>query len=43
MKHARNKEVKGFRRIFDWAIGVGMKVSEPRQAGEKPSLPSSLA
>ena len=29
--------------IFDWAIGVGMKVSEARQAGEKPSLPSSLA
>jgi long-chain acyl-CoA synthetase len=31
------------KRIFDWAIGVGMKVSEARQAGEKPSLPSSLA
>ena len=24
--------------MFDWAIGVGMKVSEARQAGKKPSL-----
>lgn len=29
--------------IFDWAIGVGLKVSEARQAGRKPSLASSLA
>jgi long-chain acyl-CoA synthetase len=31
------------KRIFDWAIGVGLKVSRARQAGKKPSLPSSLA
>jgi long-chain acyl-CoA synthetase len=31
------------KRIFDWAIGVGVKVSEARQAGRKPSLASSLA
>src|ERR1700757_1902030 len=31
------------KRIFDWAIGVGVKVSEARQAGKKPSLASSLA
>ncbi|HWS93654.1 MAG TPA: long-chain fatty acid--CoA ligase [Mycobacterium sp.] len=31
------------KRIFDWAIGVGVKVSETRQAGKKPSLASSLA
>ena len=30
------------KRIFDWAIGVGLKVSQARQAGQKPSLPSSL-
>jgi long-chain acyl-CoA synthetase len=29
--------------IFDWALGVGRKVSEARQAGRKPSLASSLA
>ncbi len=29
--------------VFDWAIGVGMKVSEARQAGKKPSLAYSLA
>ncbi|KKC04311.1 AMP-dependent synthetase/ligase [Mycobacterium nebraskense] len=29
--------------MFDWAIGVGIKVSEARQAGKKPSLASSLA
>lgn len=29
--------------LFDWAIGLGMKVSETRQAGKKPSLFSSLA
>ena len=31
------------KKIFDWAIGVGVKVSEARQAGKKPSLASSLA
>jgi long-chain acyl-CoA synthetase len=31
------------KRIFDWAIGVGLKVSQARQAGRKPSLTSSLA
>jgi long-chain acyl-CoA synthetase len=31
------------KRIFDWAIGVGLKVSQARQAGKKPSLASSLA
>ena len=29
--------------MFDWAIGVGIKVSKARQAGKKPSLASSLA
>ncbi|OBH86894.1 AMP-dependent synthetase [Mycobacterium scrofulaceum] len=29
--------------IFDWAIGVGKRVSEARQSGKKPSLASSLA
>ncbi len=29
--------------MFDWAIGVGLKVSEARQAGKKPSLAASLA
>ena len=29
--------------IFDWAIGVGVKVSQARQAGKKPSSLSSLA
>ncbi len=31
------------KKVFDWAIGIGMKVSEARQAGEKPSLATSLA
>jgi long-chain acyl-CoA synthetase len=31
------------KRIFDWAIGVGLKVSTARQAGKRPSLSSSLA
>ncbi len=31
------------KKIFDWAIAVGLKVSEARQAGKKPSLASSLA
>lgn len=31
------------KKMFDWAIGVGMTVSEARQAGKKPSLASSLA
>ena len=31
------------KRIFDWAIAVGLKVSDARQAGKKPSLASSLA
>ena len=31
------------RSIFDWSIGVGLKVSAARQAGQKPSLASSLA
>lgn len=31
------------KRIFDRAIGVGLKVSQARQAGKKPSLASSLA
>jgi len=31
------------KKIFDWAIGVGVKVSQTRQAGKKPSLASSLA
>ena len=30
------------KRIFDWAIGVGLQVSRARQAGLKPSLPISL-
>jgi long-chain acyl-CoA synthetase len=29
--------------IFDWAIRIGVKVSEARQAGKKPSFASSLA
>jgi long-chain acyl-CoA synthetase len=29
--------------VFDLAIGIGMRVSEARQAGKKPSLASSLA
>ncbi len=31
------------KRIFDWSISVGLKVSAARQAGEKPSLASALA
>jgi long-chain acyl-CoA synthetase len=31
------------KKIFDWAIGVGTKMSQTRQAGKKPSLASSLA
>lgn len=31
------------KKIFDWAIAVGLKVSEARQAGQKPSLASSVA
>ena len=31
------------KKMFDWAIGIGMRVSEARQAGKKPSLASSLA
>lgn len=31
------------KRIFDWAITVGLKVSETRQAGRKPSWASSVA
>ena len=30
------------KRIFDWAVGVGLQVSRTRQAGRKPSLPISL-
>ncbi|HZE15570.1 MAG TPA: AMP-binding protein, partial [Mycobacterium sp.] len=30
------------KRIFDWAIGVGLQVSRARQAGRKPSLPIAL-
>jgi len=30
------------KRIFDWAVGVGLEVSRTRQAGRKPSLPISL-
>ncbi|MGO9382593.1 MAG: AMP-dependent synthetase/ligase [Mycobacterium sp.] len=31
------------KKMFDWAIGVGTKMSETRQAGNKPSFASSLA
>ncbi|MGO9034258.1 AMP-dependent synthetase/ligase [Mycobacterium sp.] len=31
------------KKMFDLAIGIGMRVSEARQAGKKPSLASSLA
>ncbi|BBZ34053.1 AMP-dependent synthetase/ligase [Mycolicibacterium confluentis] len=30
------------KRIFDWAIGVGLNVSRAKQAGERPSLATSL-
>ncbi|OBH49874.1 AMP-dependent synthetase/ligase [Mycobacterium mantenii] len=46
--HARVQELVAeqgrFRKkMFDWSIGVGLKVSAARQAGKKPSLSSSLA
>ncbi len=46
--HARIEEMAAeqgriTKMMFDWAVGVGRKVSETRQAGKKPSLPSSLA
>lgn len=46
--HARIQETLAeqgrFRRkVFDWSIAVGLKVSTARQAGKKPSLTSSLA
>jgi long-chain acyl-CoA synthetase len=31
------------KKIFDWAMAVGMKVSETRQAGQKPSWATSVA
>ncbi|BBZ12787.1 AMP-dependent synthetase/ligase [Mycobacterium branderi] len=31
------------KRVFEWALGVGLKVSATRQAGKKPSLSWSLA
>jgi len=31
------------KKMFDWSIAVGMKVSAARQAGKRPSLASSLA
>jgi long-chain acyl-CoA synthetase len=31
------------KKIFDWSIGVGLKVSAARQSGRKPSLASALA
>jgi long-chain acyl-CoA synthetase len=31
------------KKMFDWAIGLGVKVSQTRQAGKKPSFASSLA
>lgn len=46
--HARIEEMAAERgrltkTMFDWALGVGKKVSADRQAGRKPSLASSLA
>jgi long-chain acyl-CoA synthetase len=46
--HARIEEMvaergKIAKKMFDWAIGIGVKVSEARQAGKNPSLASSLA
>ncbi|BBZ44797.1 AMP-dependent synthetase/ligase [Mycobacterium parmense] len=46
--HARIEEMAAeqgrfTKKVFDWAVGVGLKVSEARQAGRKPSLASSLA
>ncbi|MEE6177628.1 AMP-dependent synthetase/ligase [Mycobacterium sp. 050134] len=46
--HARVQEMAAeqgrlTKMMFDWAVGVGRKVSEARQAGRKPSLASSLA
>ncbi|MGB9225407.1 AMP-dependent synthetase/ligase [Mycobacterium sp.] len=31
------------KKVFDWSIGVGLKVSAARQAGNRPSLATSLA
>ncbi|OBH02142.1 AMP-dependent synthetase [Mycobacterium sp. E2699] len=31
------------KQVFDWAIGLGVKVSETRQAGKKPSALAALA
>ena len=31
------------KKMFDWSIAVGMKISAARQAGKRPSLASSLA
>ena len=46
--HARIEDMAAERgrltkKMFDWAIGAGTKVSEARQSGKKPSLASSLA
>ena len=46
--HARMQEIAAeqgrlTKMIFDWAIGVGLRTSEARQAGRKPSRASSLA
>ncbi|WP_040796378.1 AMP-dependent synthetase/ligase [Nocardia higoensis] len=30
------------KKLFDWAVGVGLKVSRARQAGENPSLPVAV-
>ncbi|HTX95400.1 MAG TPA: long-chain fatty acid--CoA ligase [Mycobacterium sp.] len=46
--HARIEEMiaergKLTKLLFDWAVGVGLKVSKARQAGKKPSLAAALA
>ena len=46
--HARIEEMAAeqgllTKTMFRWALGVGRKMSEARQAGRKPSLPSTLA
>jgi long-chain acyl-CoA synthetase len=46
--HARIEEMAAeqgrlAKKMFDWAIKIGVTVSEARQAGKKPSLASSLA
>ncbi|MGB8389858.1 AMP-dependent synthetase/ligase [Mycobacterium sp.] len=46
--HARIEEMateqgRLTKKMFEWAIGVGMKVSQARQAGKKPSLAAALA